>query len=404
MKDRHLSNAKSGMKKSARNNSVRRKDVVAVLREEIIRGVYKPGSVFPTRAELQQRFHTTPVTIQHAMDILRRDGFVYSSARRATYVSPSPPHLFRYAMVFTTPPASVEQPGARFFQTLITVASAFDGSQREPRKIVVQFSIEFEKESHETRAFLSSARAHCFAGLIFPQHPYVTGIADSPLCGIPGVPCAAIMDKPSDRIGAVMLDGDSLINKALDFFADRKRKRLAVISNISDPSFQAPVMAGARHRGLTIKPYWWQAVTNTTPQFAENIAHLMFSEDIKDRPDALFITDDNLADYALRGVVAAGIKVPYELEVVAHCNFPCGSPGILPVRRLGYDARTIIETCLKSIDQQRRGNPPGKHLVPAVFEEEVSLPAIPTDAGPMPQVSALSFSSTNSGKKPAPSP
>ncbi len=355
---------------------VRRKDIVAALRTEIIEGIYKPGAVFPTRAELQKRFQTTPVTIQHAVDVLRRDGFVYSAARRATYVSQTPPHLFKYAMVFSNPQAVLDRPGSRFFQTLVTAAASYDGSEREPRKVAVFFSIDFERNNRESNAFLSSARAHCFAGCIFPEHPFVTGIARSPLCQVPGLPCVALMDSANDRIGAVSLDGDSFINKALDALAARKRKRLAVLSNLTDPSVQSLIFSGAARRNMSIRPYWWLAVSISAPQFAHNAVHLLFAPTQNERPDALLITDDNLLEYAIAGIIAAGMRVPDDLDVVAHCNFPCPGPGVVPVIRLGYDSRAIIKACIKNIDMQRKGNRPSTEVVQAVFEHELSWPDV----------------------------
>ena len=99
-----------------------------------------------------------------------------------------------------------------------------------------------------------------------------------------------------------------------------------------------------------------------------------------ERPDALIITDDNLVEYAAAGVIAAGMRVPEELEVVAHCNFPWPTPSVVPVKRLGYEVTRILQACLDSIDLQRSGQ---KALpvtqIPAVFEEEVS----PRPEGPI---------------------
>ena len=49
-----------------------------------------------------------------------------------------------------------------------------------------------------------------------------------------------------------------------------------------------------------------------------------------DRPDALVITDDNLVPAATAGVLAAGRRVPADLEVVAHANFPHVTPSAVP--------------------------------------------------------------------------
>jgi DNA-binding LacI/PurR family transcriptional regulator len=92
----------------------------------------------------------------------------------------------------------------------------------------------------------------------------------------------------------------------------------------------------------------------------------------QDRPDGLIVADDNMVEHATAGLVAAGAKVGEELDVVAHCNFPWAGPTVLPLKRLGYDARTVLQTCIELIDRQRRGESvPAVTRIEAKFEEEV---------------------------------
>ena len=58
---------------------------------------------------------------------------------------------------------------------------------------------------------------------------------------------------------------------------------------------------------------------------------------------------------------------------MAHCNFPWPVPSAVPVKRIGYDAREVLEQCIRVIDMQRQGQtPPKQVLVEAVFEEELA--------------------------------
>ena len=67
----------------------------------------------------------------------------------------------------------------------------------------------------------------------------------------------------------------------------------------------------------------------------------------------------------------AGVQVPVELEVVAHTNFPWPTSNMLPVKRLGYDVRQTLNTCIDLIDGQRRGEVmPRETIIPPVFEEQ----------------------------------
>ena len=74
------------------------------------------------------------------------------------------------------------------------------------------------------------------------------------------------------------------------------------------------------------------------------------------------------------------MRVPDDCEVVAHCNFPWPTPSVLPVRRLGYDARRLLEEGIAAIDRQRAGGATDEMVtVPAQFEDEVAR-AVPEPA------------------------
>jgi hypothetical protein len=68
------------------------------------------------------------------------------------------------------------------------------------------------------------------------------------------------------------------------------------------------------------------------------------------------------------------IRVPKDLDVVAHCNFPWPEIKVMPVKRLGLDMRGYLLTAVDLIDRRRRGvTVPDVTWIEAVWEEE--LPA-----------------------------
>jgi DNA-binding LacI/PurR family transcriptional regulator len=136
----------------------------------------------------------------------------------------------------------------------------------------------------------------------------------------------------------------------------------------------APVLAEIERRAMTMRPYWVQGVHLAAPQLARNCMHLLLHENQRERPNALIISDDNLVEFATAGLIVAGVRVPDDLEVVAHCNFPWPTPSVVPVKRLGYEVSRVLQACLDSIDLQRRGETaPEATVIPAVFEEEVAV-------------------------------
>jgi hypothetical protein len=126
-------------------------------------------------------------------------------------------------------------------------------------------------------------------------------------------------------------------------------------------------------RGLAFSPHLMPCADLEYPKSAVNLTRLLLRPEAGGRPDALLITDDNLVDHALAGLVAEGLRVPDDVEVVAHCNFPCPLPSVLNVRRLGFDADAVLTACIRVIDQQRAGAavPQRTPLLP-MFAEELS--------------------------------
>jgi hypothetical protein len=343
--------------------------ILTELRGRIVRGDYAPGQQFPVRTDLEREFDASSVTIQRAMDYLRREGFIEVTGRQGTYVVPHPPHLSHYALVFSgTPKVDAQHWWSRFNQALANEAARVELNGRQ--RVDVHYGIEPHAENKRYHSLVQAMRNHQFAGLIFADHPYAV-FHGTPLVDEPGIPRVGIMGVPKGKVAAVTFDTDSFLSRALDVFVSRGRRRLAVVSNPRDELFFEKLREAAAARGMTLRPYWIQTVALSEPESARNCVHLLMHPGQAERPDALLISDDNLVEHASAGVIAAGVHVPDDLDVVAHCNFPWPAPRVLPVRRLGYDARAVLKACLASIDEQRQGRVPATAVIPARFENEL---------------------------------
>lgn len=56
------------------------------LREDIQRGVYKPGDLLPTERELTQRYGLSSITVTRALNELVREGWLYRKAGKGTFL------------------------------------------------------------------------------------------------------------------------------------------------------------------------------------------------------------------------------------------------------------------------------------------------------------------------------
>lgn len=340
--------------------------VIELLRTEIVTGALAPGMRVPPRRELAEQFSVSLLTVQQAVDRLAREGFVEARGRLGTFVAERPPHLMNYAIVFDHLPNERSFP--RFFTAVAREAHGFDD---EDRKITPWYGVQPRMDCDAFRRLCGLVRDHRVAGLIFPAPPHA--YVNTPLLDEPGIPRVAMRSSDGSRFeGVAELQFSALLDRAFEYFAARGRRNVAVLHQagvtLKDPSILDRL-------GLRMQPCMWQVVSYSEPEGARNLAHLMVRRQQQDPPDALFVGDDNLLEYATAGIIDAGVRVPEELEVVGHCNFPWPTPSALPVRRLGYDVREFLRCCLQSLDEQRQGREPAMRVIDAKFEDEVPDPA-----------------------------
>jgi DNA-binding LacI/PurR family transcriptional regulator len=347
---------------------VKQEGIVDELRCRILDRSFAPGSRLPTRHELQRRFMVSSVTVQRALDRLADDGFIEARGRHGTFVTAHPPHSCHYGLVFPVAPGDVGW--VRFWTALGNEGIAL---QRDlTRTVSLYHGIDGHSDTDDHQRLLRDIRGQRLAGLVFASHPF--RLIESPVLLQPGLPRLAFVD-PGEVQGvtALQLEAASFIDRALDHFRARGRRRVALLAVPGHGGdFHRRFLAGLAARGMETRPYWTQTVSPGSADAACRLAHLLLQPNQAELPDALLISDDNLVEHATAGLIAAGAGVPEVCEVVAHCNFPWPTPSVLPVRRLGYDARQALRLAMAEIDRQRRGEPPSASIpIPALFEDEV---------------------------------
>lgn len=328
----------------------KRQWLTTYLRQRIVQGELTPGEQLPTRGEMEREFGLSTVTVQQALNSLISDEFVTVNGRRGTFVSSNPPHLTRYAIVLPQHPHD----SARWTGFMAALCDEAARLQRAgEHRIFVHVGVEAHADNEAFQLLVREVREHRLAGLIFlSQNDY----AGTPLESEPGIARvllgAGVPELPT--MHAVSLDLDSLWQGALGYCAARGRRRLAVLR--SEPGDAEGIRAEAAAHGLEVRPYWVQTVSVASAQAARQCVHLLMHAGQQERPDALFITDDNLVEAATLGLIDAGVQVPGDVEVVAHGNFPHLTPSRLPVMRLGFDIRRALQLCIEDIDRQRQGD------------------------------------------------
>jgi DNA-binding LacI/PurR family transcriptional regulator len=357
---------------SKRRNPNGYADVADGMRRAIVEGRYAPGAQLPSRTEIEARFGVSRVTVQRAMSLLHRDGFIRMAGRRATYVSSQPPHLCRYALVFREFPSDRHFYWTRYLQALAEQAAI--ASTEGTRTVEVFYGI--SDEQHETPAvgeLREAIAAQRLAGVVF-----VGGAGTelhSRVAREAGVPCVALAHAPLADMDAVTLDGPGFVRRAVEAMAERSRRGVAVLTHAGQEDVARRITHELDQRGIVTHRRWTQRVDLNHPETAANLMELMLYAGQDERPDGLIVTDDNLVEPALAGLRAAGVQPGSDLEVVAHCNFPRRLGGAGGVRWLGYDIRRLLRAALEDIDARRRGETPAPvpAPIPVQFEDEMDV-------------------------------
>jgi DNA-binding LacI/PurR family transcriptional regulator len=341
--------------------------ILGELRDQIISGKLGCSSRLPTRRELLKHYRTTPVTVNRALRLLAVHGFIVARGRSGTFVVAYPPHISDFAIAF---PWARNHVPSQFYRAIQNEANKLQGQERH---LQVFHGINEEGEEDGQR-LLDLVETRRLAGVIFAHPPW--RLANMPLIMDSGLPRVAIMqDGKNMNFPTVYPDVEGFLRKALTHLAGNGRRRVAVLMLGHDVpgKVEKTVMEEAQRQGVTILPRWIQGVGLESVAWTGQIMRALFEVDKSERPDGLVIMDDNLVEHASAGILASGVSVPEEVEVVALTNFPWLPPSDVPLKRLGYDITKLVALCMERIEQQRRGESFPQHTVlPALFDDEMN--------------------------------
>jgi DNA-binding LacI/PurR family transcriptional regulator/DNA-binding transcriptional regulator YhcF (GntR family) len=341
------------------------RNIVQALRDGIVSGTYAPGYRLPTRTEIGTEFGVGVATVQRALDELIQDGFVYARARAGTFVAVKPPHLTQYGLLMRK-----EGLWSLFFTAIRKAMGMI-----RPKSDICFHEYLTSRDVTDRRDVERLSRdvvGHRLGGIIFVDSP--ADLVGTPVLQELNMPRVMIQPRSEFGIPSVVPDQTAFVDRALEYLASRGCRRIAHL--LLDFPYLDLLEWGSvvRARGLEYRPYWMVPVawSPSLRSASYGIQTLMNLEGDK-RPDGLIIHDDNLTQHAVAGLLAAGVRVPEDLQVVTSCNFPLAPSSALPLTHLGFDSRVVLERCLESLEMQRRGETPlPVTRIQPVFENELA--------------------------------
>jgi hypothetical protein len=336
--------------------------IVGILRSEILSGQRAPGERLPTYDALIEQFAITRPTVARVLRELRKEGLIVVNGMRRIHVASSFPHHTRYLWVTSEQPGSIEW--TLFMATILDLIER--GETGIDGEIIPLVGVDGRANNPEYERLCDAVTHGSAAGLFLMNSATVYLL---PALQTPGIPRAAIW-APLPHAGLTRLDLDALLDRAAAQLRKKKARRVAVLSPHAQ-NIERFEKALAK-QGFSKDRVWTLQVT---PVGCAQLTELLF--DRVDRPDAVFVTDDNLVAPFLAGLKRAKRKAGKDVYVLAHCNWPRPIGIADGVEHIGFDVREVLGAAKECIDAQRVGEASPTRVVPPRFLDELVHPYSP---------------------------
>ncbi len=344
------------------------KKVTDLLRARIVARM-KPESRLSSYPELEREFGVSRGVVREAINQLKREGFIYSLDRRGMYVSDRSPHLSRFGIVFADNPSSRQWP--RFYTALQNEADAL-ARERNDLRFSFYHDIARGPGTQGYQRLAADARAHRLAGVLLA--PCCHAICHNSRLIPDSVPRMYICGWPqTGHVPSASVDSRHMMDRMVQWLRANNRKRIAVLVMWGNHEFPRRWL---EQYGIPHRPSWYQVAGRDNVYAVRYIISLLMDYPVNERPDGLIIIDDNITEHAIAGLLECGIRIGEDIDVIAHCNWPWPVPSSVPIQRVGFHARHVIEAAICGIRAMRAGQrlPANETRVPALFENEIDKP------------------------------
>jgi len=241
------------------------------------------------------------------------------------------------------------------------------------RPLMHFYGISNQVESEDRQRLLDNIARRQLAGIILAAPSW--SLAGTPITDAPDLPRVELSSGECALWPVIRTPKLQWLPTALDWLAERKRQRVAFLFfNLEKVAgHEASILDRAlAERGMVSPAYLRQAPRWHDLAAVNHCVQLLMRAAPGERPDALIITDDNLIEGAVEGLITAGARVSEEIDVVALANFPLHSEPVLPIRLLAYDQREVLRQAVELIDRQRRREKvPPVTKIPILWQESI---------------------------------
>ena len=345
------------------------KQVEHAIKDLIVSGEWKLGEKLPTYDELEIRFQVSRITLQQVVSQLKRDGYITSRVRQGLFVSLRPPHLTRIGIVIPRDESQV-----RFWSEV--VKSAHVVADRLGKELVIYRNMEISEDSE--KQLMLDVENRLLSGILFLFSVFPGGRGYSVFSNslVPkAIPASvALQDRNIGGSLIFQLNELQMVRRALDYLQERGCSRIAYFGNIGSSVVSSAFAEEVEKRRLYSPEEWRFPTAMENVELAGKIARLLMALPERERPEGIFIGDDNFTSVVVKGLASTKVRLPDELPVVSHYNWSVGARDHFPVKCLGFDLKSMLYRIFEAFQDYYETGVLAKTLLePAVFEEELIL-------------------------------
>jgi hypothetical protein len=311
------------------------------------------------------------MTVHRACERLISIGYIQSRPKIGTYVSDTPPHLFRYGIAFPSRPDGVSY--WTDFWTILRSSAKAVAKADPPKQIVTYYGITGHSDVEDYQRLIADVRMRRLAGVILLSGPQL--LLNTPLfeedCPVPRVYIGGNLWRW--RIPSVAPELHSFLHRGLEHAARLSRHRPMLISHgMATETAWAEWSEACRAHGAV--PERWQilSVPLNPWEAAAHLTQVLMQLPPDRRPDTLIVSDDHHVEAVTAGLLLSKLPERELPIVIAHANFPKKPRALLPVTYLGFDSLALIRACIDVLDTVRRGEAvPPVTAIRACFASEL---------------------------------
>jgi DNA-binding LacI/PurR family transcriptional regulator len=341
------------------------KQISSVLRQRLLQGELKPGTVLPTTKELANEFETNVYTMQSAIEPLVKDGFLERRRKFGTVVKHNP-------AVLTT---------AAIYSNGDTLGSNGDAFRWE---LSQQLQLQLNARNVQVETFVDS-RPKDQRGKPFPallravennevQALLALRCDQNDLAWLQDLPIASSLGTNAPIPNRVYSNTEQMLRLGLQNLRDQGCRTVGLICNIQNSAHLSPESSQRQFYrnfidilgevGLITRDAW-MAVPDFWQPAIEWYGYNQFNAIWKqaEHPDGLMVFPDVAARGVMTAALELGVRVPDELQLVFHRNSGVDMACSLPITWVESDTAAWAAAMIDQVCRQKAGKPVTKTLI-----------------------------------------